>query len=373
MTQVRVLADELNRALRELVKVAPARVPLPVCQNVLLERDGALLKITATDLEQALAITLGAQAEDGDFALTVPARLLADAVRPLREGIVTLTQTAPDKLTLECGSMKLTLAGTKADEFPPIPACDGAAVKVAAQPLRDMLKRVAFCAASECTRPVLTGIKCETREQQLVTAAADAFRLAVDAVQLAEPPAADINVIVPARTLKTLSGLLGRSSATVEWRISQQGTQAHFAWDGITLTTQLVMGTFPAYEKLIPPAGTARIGFDCEAMKRTLEAAAPFAKEGSGIVRLMWQDGALVVGARAEETGEFRHPVAAMLEGDPQAKVAFNSLFLNDLFRWGMPDGPCVLEVSGPSSPGLFWCPETPAYRHVIMPMFVQW
>ncbi|MEX2081472.1 MAG: DNA polymerase III subunit beta, partial [Dehalococcoidia bacterium] len=141
------------------------------------------------------------------------------------------------------------------------------------------------------------------------------------------------------------------------------------------LVAQLIQGTFPNYNQLIPADHTTRCTVSADEFKRETRIAAIFARDGSGIVRLQMQPGngapgKLTVSARADEIGDNNGEMDASIEGEA-SKIAFNSRYLQDVLN--ALSGEVALETTSPSSPGVFRPVGETDYVHVVMPMFVQW
>ena len=178
--KVTVAQENLNRGLGVVGRAVPARSTLPQAQHVLLATDEGRLKLVATDLSIAISCWIGATAE-ADGAVTVPARLLTDFVASLPNEKIDLTVGERGKqLQITCARNEATMAGMDAGDFPPVPSVsDGLSLKLDTKSLRKAINRVAFAAATDDTRPVLTGIHTLAEGNKLTLAAADGFRLAV--------------------------------------------------------------------------------------------------------------------------------------------------------------------------------------------------
>ena len=138
-----------------------------------------------------------------------------------------------------------------------------------------------------------------------------------------------------------------------------------------------MQGAFPDYEKLIPASAGTTATMEVEAFLQATRAAAVFARDGSGIVRLIvspGEDGAegkVTVESSAEEVGGDKGEFDATIDGD-EAKVAFDSRYLLDVLGV-LGSGTVTLETTTPSSPGVIRATDRAGYTHVVMPMFVQW
>jgi DNA polymerase-3 subunit beta len=355
-------------------------------QNVLIQTDGSRLKLAATDAEIAITTWIGGQIE-GEGGITAPARLLTSFVNSLpAERIDLEIGESATGLALRCARVDANLNGIAADDFPPIPTTDeGVVGKIAASDLEKAITLVAFAAATEDSRPVLTGIKVEIEGDEATFAAADGFRLAVYKGKLAEPLSEDLGFIIPARALREISRLLAGRDEDVEFTVSASKNSALFRLSDTEIVTQLLQGAFPNYTQLIPQSFDTKATVTREHFSRATRTAAIFARDGSGIVRLQVVPGAgevsaeeavgrpgkVVISARAEEMGDHQDEVDTLVEGG-ESKIAFNSKYLLDVLSV-MNLAEVALETSSPSSPGVFKPTDSDSYVHVVMPMFVQW
>lgn len=371
------LQENLARGLSVVGRAVASRSTLPITQNVLLSTEQSMLKISATDLNMAMTTWIGAQVEE-EGAITVPARLLSDFVNSLPPERIDMEVTSqPIGLNVKCVSFESNISGSPADDFPPIPAVEGGlAAKIEPDVLREAISRVAFAAATEDSRPVLTGVKTEINGDEFKFAAADGFRLAVYSGKLAEPPSEDIDFLIPARVLNEISRLLGTQQKAVEFMVTTSSNQALFRVEDVEIVSSLIAGNFPNYNQLIPQSFTTRVVLNSDDFLRATRTAAIFARDGSGIIRLQMgageedAPGHLTVSSRAEEVGDNEGQLGAKVEGE-DAKIAFNSKYLTDVLD--VLNGEVAMEVSSPSSPGVLKPVEGDDYVHVVMPMFVQW
>ena len=374
------LQENLSRGLAIAGRAVASRATLPITQNVLLSTDQSMLKISATNLEIAITTWIGSMIEE-EGAITVPARLLTEFINSLPSDRIDL-ELLPDTgvLQLTCGRSEARINGTDAADFPPIPTVEeGIAAQVELSALRNVISRVAFAAATEESRPVLTGVEMNLKGDRFTMAAADGFRLAVHHGNLVQPVASEVSVIVPARTLSELNRLLGDQDEPVEINMTPAKGQVLFRLRGVELVSQLLQGTFPNYEQLIPQTYQTRVVFDLEKLLRAARTAAIFARDGSNIIRLQilpagdgQLSGKVIISAQSEEVGDNQDEVDPDgIEGD-ESKIAFNSRYLLEVLSV-LERGTVALETTTSSSPGVFKPTDSDDYIHVVMPMFVQW
>ncbi len=382
------LQENLARGLSVVGRAVAARSTLPITQNVLLSSDQGMLRLSATNLEIAITTWIGAMIEE-EGAITVPHRLVADLVNSLPSDRVDLDLRGPDPddpdatggsvLHISCSRSRTHINGASAADFPPIPQVDsGMATNIDPSVLRNGIGLVAFSAATDESRPVLTGVELKLEDTSLVMAAADGFRLAVYTGQLSQPVADAIKVIVPARTMQEVQRLASEQNAPVQVTLSPEKGQVMFKLEHVEIVSQLLQGSFPNYEQLIPERYETRAIIELDDLKRATQSAAVFARDGSNIVRLEMapqensDGGQLKVSARSEEVGDNLDELdIEQLDGE-DAKIAFNVRYLTEIVNV-LGRGKVALEVTNSSSPGVFRPADSDHYVHVVMPMYVQW
>ncbi len=376
--KVSSLQDNLAKGLSVVGRAVPVRSTLPQASHVLLASEEGRLKLVATDLMIAITCWIGAQVEE-EGSITVPARLLGDFVTSLPNDKIDLSVAARGKqLHISCARNEATISGMDAADFPPVPSVgDGLTLTLEPKSLRRAIGLVQFAAASDDTRPVLTGIHTLAENNELTLAAADGFRLAVYKLPLKQEVPERVEVIIPARALRELERLIADEEDPVQMSFNAGRSQVLFKLKSAELVATLIQGTFPNYSQLIPQSYTTKTTIDMKQFLQETRIAGIFARDGAGIVRLQMdpgedtQPGKMTVSARAEEIGEHRGDIDVKMEGEA-SKIAFNSRYLQDVLQV-LDAEKVALETSSPSSPGVLRPVDGDDYVHVVMPMFVQW
>lgn len=372
------LQENLNKGLSIVGRAVATRTTLPITSNVLLTAEQSRLKLVATNLEMAISYWIGAKVEE-EGTITVPARLLTEFVASLPNENIDIELSSRTKtLSLKCARFEARISGVDAKDFPPIPDInEGIKTKLDVDTLGKGISHVAFAAATEESRPVLTGVDARFNNDELILAAADGFRLAVYKLNLSESVNQQAEVIIPARTLTELNRMMSDEEEGVDVTINPNKSQALFRMKNTELVSQLVQGTFPQYDQLIPQSHTTRVTVDVADFLRATRTASIFARDGSGIVRLVAGSdgdsapGKLTISARSEEIGDDVGEIDAAVEGE-EMKIAFNGKYLIDVLGV-LNESQAILETTNSSSPGVIRPVGSDNYVHVVMPMFVQW
>jgi DNA polymerase-3 subunit beta len=356
-----------------------------VLGNILLATDEGRLKLAATNLEIGISCWIGAKVED-DGAVTVPSRLLGEFVNQLPAERIDMDLSVRTlMLNLKCARYDTNIKGIDASEFPIIPTSDGAdAIRIEADTLRKMINQVAFAAATDESRPTLTGVHARFNGNRLTLAATDGFRLAVRGTELAATVPEKTEVIIPARALSELSRIIGLLPKTdgeaqmVEITIASARNQILFHLPDVDMVSQLIDANFPNYEAIIPKSFATRTIIDTQATLRALRVANLFARDSSNIVRFQMtpgHDGApasLTMTATSAESGDNLANLDAIIEG-PEGEIAFNGRYMLDVLNV-IEEPQIALETTRASAPGVLRPvgvgPEE--FTAVVMPMHIS-
>lgn len=348
-----------------------ARSTLPILSNILLRTEGGRLKLTATNLEVGINSWVQAKVED-EGSITVPAKLFTDFVNSLPPAQIELSLNVRTKtLHLKSGAYEANMKGLDAEEFPIIPALpEKPNTKVAQNVLRRMINEVAFVAATDDSRPVLTGVLTTFEGEQLTLAAADPYRLSVRTGELLQEMAEKLEVIIPAKSLFEVARIIEDVDAPVEISITPNRSQVIFHTPEADLVSRVIEGQFPNYRQVIPTTSSTRVVVPRDELLKATRLASLFARDAANIVRFQvdpTSESPLIISATAAEIGDNTGRIEATVEGQPTT-IAFNSRFVQDaLSSLAAPE--IALELGGPLAPGVVKIVGDESYLHVVMPL----
>ncbi|HIQ00909.1 MAG TPA: DNA polymerase III subunit beta [Anaerolineales bacterium] len=372
--KVSCLQENLAKGLSIVGRAVSPRSTLPILSHVLLATDGGRLRLSATNLEIGINCWIGARVEE-EGTIAVPARTFIDLVNALppdrvdMEGVVrTMT------LNLRCGRSEANIKGMDAVEFPPIPMPEGeGGVRLDAEALRTAIAQVAFAAATDEARPILTGVLVQFEEDRVTLAAADGYRLSVRSVPLPEPVGEPFSVIVPARAMVELGRICADQEEPVLTTVTPDHNRILFQLTDVVLVSQLIPGNFPDYRQIIPRDRNTRTVVGTADLLKACRTAQIFARDGAHIVQFHvhlgtdLEPGRLVVSATSAETGDDVTQLDASVEGEP-IEIAFNVKYLIDVLSvLGTPQ--VALDTTSSSSPGVLRPVGEEDFIHVVMPM----
>lgn len=371
-----VLQENLAHGLNIVSRAVSSRSTLPVLSNILIATDEGRLRLSATNLELGITCWIAARIEQ-EGSTTVPARTLSDLVNTLPGEQVALSlDTNTQTLNVRGGASTNDIKCIDAQEFPPLPVPDlEGAVQLNVADFREMIQQVAFAASADEARPVLMGVLLQVDKDKLTMAAADGFRLSVRKAALSSPAPAALTAIIPARCLVELARVASDGEAPLYMVLPKGRGQVVFRVKDVEVTSQLIDGTFPDYQQIIPRKYTSRTLVSTASMLKACKQAEIFAREGSNVARLNIKSGngqlqpsEVEITATSEETGKNETIVEATVDGSG-VLIAFNVRFLREALEV-IKTPNVAFETSAPNAPGVVRpVGGEEEFLHVIMPM----
>ena len=373
--KVTVLQENLARGLGTVAKAVSPRSTLPVLANVLIASDEGRLRLSATNLEMGITCWIPARIDE-EGSTTVPARTFSDLVSTLPSDQVLLKlDLSTQTLNVRGGTSTNDIKCIDAQEFPPMPVPDfEGAVQINVGDFREMIHQVAFAASSDEARPVLMGVLVQVDQDKLTMAAADGFRLSVRKAVLSTPSPSPVSAIVPAQALKELARVATDSEEPIHMVMPKGRGQVVFRVKDVEVVSQLIDGTFPDFQQIIPRSYKSRTLVSTSSLLKACKQAEIFAREGSNVARLNiksaqseMQPSEVEISATSEETGKNETIVEATVDGSGLL-IAFNVKFLREALEVIRTPN-VALETSAPNAPGVVKPVGDDQFLHVIMPM----
>ena len=284
--------------------------------------------------------------------------------------------TRTNSLHLKCAQFEADIRGIDAQDFPLIPS-DVTDHKITIPPstLRQMVEQVTLAAATDESRPVLTGTLAEFRDSELTMVAADGFRLSLRKAPLSEEVPEPLDVIIPARALRELARVSVEEEDPIEIIVTPSRNQVLFRLSNIEIVSQLIEGKFPDYNQIIPTSYGTRVVISAHELMRAVRISVLFSRDVANIVRLETIPGTELAPGRliVESTAEVGQNVGeldAVVEGE-QMEIAFNGRYMIDMLNV-IGTEQVALETTNPSRPGILKPVGDENLVYVIMPMHIK-
>jgi len=358
----------LLKSLGHVQSVVERRNTIPILSNVLIEaRDDNSIRLMATDLDLQVDESVPANVEQAG-ATTVPAHTLFDIVRKLPEGSQVELHVAEGKMHLSAGRSRFHLSTLPRDDFPVISEGElPTRFELPAATLRQIIDKTRFAISSEETRYYLMGIFLHLADDQLRAAATDGHRLA--RVVLARPEGAEgmPDVIIPRKCVAELRKLLDEVEGTVE--VSLSPAKVRFGLGSAVLTSKLIDGTFPDYNRVIPTANDKLLKLDPKTFSAGVDRVSTIASEKTRAVKLSLDRDKVTLSVTSPESGTATEELPADY-GSDTLEIGFNARYLLDIL--GEIDGDTVeVHLADAAAPTLLRENDKSNALYVLMPMRV--
>jgi DNA polymerase III subunit beta len=367
--------ENLAKGLSIVGRAVSNRSTYPVLANVLIAAESHdRLKLSATNFEIAITCWLGANVEQFG-ALTIPARTLTDLVNNLpAEPVTLLMDEQTQTMNLACRRVEANIKGIDYNEFPILPEVDGEnRIKMETAVLKEMIGQVTFAAASDDTRPTLTGIHTSFDGDKITMAATDGFRLSVKRGSLVDYVNTPFSAIIPARALNELARVASEDQEFVYISLPEGRNQIVFDMESILVIVQLVDGSFPDYTAVLPKNYRTRTILNTAEFTKACKTADIFAREASHTARVRIEPGDEItpdrttITATSTEMGDNVTQIDANISGEA-VEIAFNVKYMTDVLN--VLNTPQVaIETTNAMEPGVIKPVGRDDFTHVIMPM----
>ncbi len=363
--QIKLTRETLLPALQAVTNVVERRQTLPILSNVLMTAEDGRLNLLGTDME--VEVTVNCEASIGkEGTTTVPARKLLDICRSLPPEAAIQLETGAAKVKIQSGRSRFMLATLPPSEFPSVGSLDTATeFTMGVADLRDLIGNTQFAMAHQDVRYYLNGLLLELSPNAVRAVATDGHRLAVCDRELNTGVAVQQQIIVPRKGVTELVRMLAHLDGEVSVGVGQNHMRVSTA--GQSITTKLIDGKFPDYERVIPKEGEKLVTADREALKAAFSRTSILSNEKFRGVRITLTKGLLKAAAHNPEQEEAEEDIEVDYSHD-DLEIGFNVSYLLDVL--GVLKSQSVrMELSDSNSSCVLYAPEDMRARYVVMPM----
>lgn len=355
----------LQDALALVVPVVPSRTPKPILSCLKISADKEQVRICATDLEVGINCPVTQVQVESPGEVIIPADRFSAIVRESVDEVLSL-QAADTNCHIKGADSHFTIYCHEPGQYPQVPSFDGEPhLEVGLVLLQEAIEKTVFAVARESSRYAINGVLWEIAGKKLSLIATDGRRLAKCKINLTSVAKnlSTNRTIVPAKAMALLQKLSSQDEESVAVRIADNRIVAQCA--GVVLSSNLVEGTFPKYEDIIPSDYDKKLNLNTGAALSAVRRAALLTTEESKGIKISLNKDALLFSGRAPETGDAQIDMAIDYKGEP-VEIGFNPQFLVDVLRV-IKTEQFELELGQPDRPGLIKC--GPNFLYLIMPI----
>lgn len=358
----------LLKALGHVQNVVERRNTIPILSNVLMNAENNKISLIATDLDIEISEDTVAEVS-APGQITAPAHILYDIARKLPDGAqVSLQINAEDRLDIDAGRSHFTLPLLPSGDFPKMTA-DGFThnFSLPAQALRRLIDKTRFAISTEETRYYLNGIYIHAHDGLLRAVATDGHRLALAEMKLPSGAEGLPGIIIPRKTVAEVRRLIDNGEDNVAISISE--AKIRFTYGSAILTSKLIDGTFPDYERVIPKGNEKELTIDNKVFANAVDRVATISAEKSRSVKVSLSQDNLALTVNNPESGNAHEELIVDYSADP-LEIGFNAKYLLDVA--GQIEGrDATFYLDSPASPALVKDSEDTSCLFVLMPLRV--
>jgi DNA polymerase-3 subunit beta len=323
-----VRSADLQKALSKTVSVVPSRSTLPILENILFDINSNTLKITATDLEISITVSLEVQgSQNGTIA--VPAKKIFETVRALSDtNIVFTIDTESNKIKMKTDNGEYTLTGENSEEFPSLPEFKGESeVPFEVALLQKMIGTTLFAVSADELRPAMMGVLIQFNKNEVRTVATDGHRLV--RISNSNVPNTKLvkDIIVPAKAL----ALLDKVAAGTETKVLISSGHVMFKFDGTSLISRLIEEKYPNYESVIPLDNEKHLVVNKHEMLQSVRRVSLYSNSTTHQIRFSVNKDEIRITAEDQDFGSEAKEKISCDYSSEELEIGFNSGYVVDV------------------------------------------
>ena len=365
--------DTFSKYLNIVSRIVTTKPGLPILSNVLFESDKGKLTMKTTDLELSISTWIGADIQD-DGKITAPAKQLSEFVNSIPEEKVDI-DIVKQNFNISTSNNTASFNTMPSDDFPNIPTVEKEKFdfRIKKVDIVQAVNRVAFAAASDDIKPVLTGVKVEVEDDTVSFIATDGLRLSKQSVKI-EKGSGKKNFLVPVRAFSELTYIISELDTDEEWvniYILEDRNQVLFRLSDVDLVSRLIDGEFPEYKQIIPTGFETKCLIKRDDFLNSLKVVNIIARSvlGNKMVLDINKEGKLSLSAIQSDLGKNQSVFEGKVEGN-DIKIAFSARLLADILNH-IDSEDIVFECTDPVKPGVFKIEGDTEFVHLVMPMML--
>lgn len=359
--------NSLLEAISNVQKAITGKSTMPILQGIYINANKNTQTVTliGSDIDVCIETKIYTEVlEEG--SLVLDSRIFGEIIRKLPNSEIEITTIDENTIEINCHKSCVNLIHMDANDYPLLPTIDEDTIcSISQKTLKNMIKGTIFATAQDETRPILTGVLFELKNNKLNLVALDGFRVAFKSedVECSDNKEA----VIPGKTLNEVSKILEDSDEEVKITFTQN--HILFNCGNTKIVSRLLEGEFIKYTSIIPQEYKLKVSVKKDEILGCIERASLMAKDGNtNLVKLDIKDDVIVVTSNSQ-LGKAREEVSILLQGE-SLKIAFNSKYLIDIFK-NIEEEEIIMELSSAVAPCVVKNKEKDNCTYLLLPVRV--
>lgn len=360
--------SDLTEALQFVIRAVAVKPMTPILAGIYLKAEGSMLELQANNFSTGIITRIPVNTEVPGVTV-VSGKRFQEFIRNMPDDTITISdEDDRNTLAIDSGGASVDLLTMSPDDFPKvkIPETDRS-FKIRTTTLRDLIRKTIFAVSKDDSRPIFTGGGFEIKGDKISLVATNTHRLALAVEQLPDTYP-NSSFVVPAETLRGIMLRIDPKDVENYVTVNYSPRYLTFTFDNVFVTSRLIEGMFPPYDRVIPPSSTTHVTVDSVEFRNAVEFVAVMAKETEyNTVKFIFADGGIEISSNSPEVGGAVKNVEAQIDGD-ELEISFNVDYIVDVLR--IIDAKQVnIALNDKYSPAKFTEPENENYIYIATPV----
>ena len=332
--KVTCLKNDLINALQVVSRAVANKPQMPILSGIYMNAEGSTLELQANNFSLGVITKIPVSTEVSG-QITVAGKYLLEIIRKLSGDTVTISHDAENAgiVNIQSDAASFNLLAMSSEDFPKVKSPETySSFKIKSATLKNLIRKTVFACAVDEVRPIFTGCYFEINGTSVNLIATNTHRLAVMKEQVPEE-IGDLRFIVPAATLRDLMRMLDDSDAENFVTIDCAMKYVAFTFDNVYMTSRLIEGQFPPYDKVIPHSSATFVTVNVAEMLAAVERIALISKETEyNTIRFIFSDNGVNISSNSPEVGKAEERIPAQIEG-PALDISFNVVYISEVLK----------------------------------------
>lgn len=361
--KVTLITKDFAKKTNVVSRFASLRAQLPILSNIKLKAEGNKLLMTATNLEMSIATYLGAKVDD-EGEISIPAKTFSELINTLRSEHLEL-ESEGESLKISTPETNTKINGINTADFPDVPEKNlPDTIKLNSSDIKRSLSQVLFSTSPDDTRPALAGVLV-IFDKGISFVASDGFRLSQKTVDVQS--SLTQRIIIPKATAQEFSKLIADFEGEIIFSYSQENSQILLEIDSYLISSRVIDGEYPNFEKIIPTSHRIEVSVDKHSLLNAIKTVAIFAREVSNIIDLKIENNEIILSSQSPKSGVQESRVPVKVSGG-ELTISYNYKYIEDFLN-SIQNDDVLIELNDGSSAGVFRDSQDKNYLHLIMPV----
>ncbi|GLC90122.1 DNA polymerase III subunit beta [Lysinibacillus piscis] len=371
-----ILRDHLLNGLNDVIKAVSSKTTIPILTGIKIDVTHEGIRLTGSDADITVQTFIPAEQDNQQIinitetgSIVVQARMFNEIVRKLPTNEVEIHVTEGLQTHIRSGKSEFHLIGSDASEYPLLPELlEDQKFTIPADLLKSIIRETVFAVATSESRPVLTGVNWQIKNETLICTATDSHRLARRKIQLENLPRVEHSVVIPGKSLNELNKVLEDSTNAVEIVITSQ--QVLFKTGDVLFFSRLLEGNYPDTSRLIPEEYQTNVTVNGKALLQAIDRASLVARgDRNNVVRFEILDQQTIeISSNSPEIGKVQEEISVeALEGE-NLKISFSAKYMMEALK-AIDGQDVIIQFTGTMRPFILRSIHDDAILQLILPV----